>query len=134
MSDFVETLTRLEHEVRDLKTAHRRPLGTVEFNRTSIQVPLSQFKNSFGAYSGKVIMTSLDGAPIPTFHIVAHRILGLNGMQNLIDDISHNSDYSQFVYDLYITDVQAKGVSDSSVMEFTVISGGKVALSYQAGA
>lgn len=133
MSDFIETLTRLEYEVRDLKTAHRRPLGTIDFFQKNIQISLSQFEQSFGAWYGHVVMKSLSGAPIPTYCAVACRVLNLNGPQTLLNGFKYNDDMTQCTFNLIIDETQVLGVSNSSIMSFTATAGGPVSLTFGAG-
>lgn len=131
--DFTSQISALLREVRDLKTAHERPLGSVSYYQTSGQWSLGSFSESYGIRHGTVIVESQAGSPIPTFLQIASTFVGKNSYQASPVGVKYSENRHRLACYFEFADGSESGVSASDTLRVVVTCGGVVTLSFATG-
>ena len=108
--EYAKMLTSMEKEVLDLKTAHLRPLGALNFfyKQETLTIPLTY---SYGMYEAEVyIRTSVEpaGAGAPIVQIGWDRI---DHVMSELFDFTISGDYSSWTYRVWIYSNSANSVN-----------------------
>lgn len=102
--EFDSLLKGMEKEVLDLKTAHQRPLGVLNFFKQSVSIPVSLIY-MYGIYSANILLT-VEVEPANKPPIVQCGWDIPNGFNQVFSyGITVSFDYSQWTYDLTIDSI-----------------------------
>lgn len=116
--EFDKYLKAMEDEVLNLKTAHQRPLGTLNFFIKTIQFTIS-LNYEYGSYYRQFKIVIKNDSPIAKPPIIQPMIDTPSGFYfTSIDDSSVDANYTTWTYTLSLTSMSIS----SAIIKFGIIS------------
>ena len=101
--EFVNLIDNMEREVLELKTAHQRPLGTLNFFQKNVSFNINMSAGGFGASFNLIVNVATPTAKPPIVQMGWEIPSGFYDVS--VMNMSVNGDYTVWTYELFLANI-----------------------------